>query len=34
MNMFHKESKSKNIFFWGGGMGGGVGGGVDGWTDE
>ena len=39
MNVFHKESNSKKIFFGGEGEGGGGragwgGGGVDGWTDE
>ena len=38
MNVFHKESNSKKIFFGGEGRGGGRagwgGGGVDGWTDE
>ena len=38
MNCFHRESKSKKIFFSAGGGGGGggrgVGGGVDGWTEK
>ena len=35
MNFFHKESKSKNFFFWQGvGGGGGLGGGRGRWMDR